>query len=154
MAMYRKPGGGVYYGGPHSTSSTGMTQRVVSYNNQRRGARPAKRDWWSEINRLIYTLETTRSQFFTTLTIHVYANRVTLVYRPFIGAGETAQTYNASDVGNVYANKSRKAATVGACLKNSSTPLFEVKRLKHSEAEKLKEALEKMIAFNQLSYRM
>ncbi|MBN1331744.1 hypothetical protein JW978_02535 [Candidatus Dojkabacteria bacterium] len=112
-----------------------------------------ERDWWAEVNKLIFTLETTRSQFFTTLTIQVFANRVTLTYKPFIGAGETTQTYNAADIGNVYTAKSRKYATVGVCMKNKSAPLFEVKRLKHQEAERLKEALEKMIAFNYLMFR-
>ena len=113
-------------------------------------AQPVSGDWWSEMNKLIFTLETTRSQFFTTLTIQVFANRVTLTYKPFIGAGETVQKYNAADIGNVFASKTRRWASVGVCMKNSPSPLFEIKRLKHKEAKKLKYALEKMIAFNQL----
>ena len=144
MALYQQTSGGGYSYNP--VSEQRVRPDPVSLGSQ-------KRDWWAELNKLLFTLETTRSQFFTTLIVQVFSNRVTLTYKPFIGAGETSQTYNASDIGNVFVNKSRKWASVGLCMKNTGQPLFEVKRLKHAEAERLKEALEKMIAFNYLMFR-
>lgn len=108
--------------------------------------------WWDQMNRLLFRLVTTKSIFFTTLTVDVFANRVSLRAKPFIGSGETIQTYNANDIGNVKINKSRKYATVMVFHKNTCELLFEVKGLKHVEAANLRQALDKMIAFSYMMF--
>ena len=96
---------------------------------------------------LIYQLKTSRAVFFTYLTVKVYFNRVSLEYRPFIGSWEHRETYNAMDVGDIYINKGRRRALVGAHRVNSSETLFEIKGLLLTEAEDLKDALDELLNF-------
>ncbi len=58
-----------------------------------------------DLNKVVYNLETNRAQFFTTLTVKVYPNRISLGYRPFFGGGENRETYSAMDIGYVYIKK-------------------------------------------------
>jgi|GEM_PF-4379142 len=98
-------------------------------------------------NSVIFELETSRAIFFTHLTIKVYANRVSLENRPFIGSWEHRETFSAMDVGNIYINKGRRRAVVGAYRANSTESLFEIKGLFHNEAEDLKDALDELIGY-------
>ena len=96
---------------------------------------------------LIYKLKTSKAVFFTHLTIKIYLNRVSLEYKPFIGAWEHRETYNAMDIGDIYINKARRRALVGAHRTISSETLFEIKGLLHNEAEDLKDALDELLNY-------
>lgn len=98
-------------------------------------------------NLVLFKLQTSRAVFFTHLTIKVYSNRVSLEYRPFIGTWEHRETYNAMDIGDIFINKGRKRAIIGAHRVNSIDILFEVRGLLNYEAEDLKDALDELIGY-------
>lgn len=103
--------------------------------------------------RILFELETNKSVFFTKLTVKVYPNRISLEYRPYIGSGESRETYSAMDIGDIYIKKGRKRGSVGAHRVDGKDILFEIKNLLNSEAEELKDALDLMLSYRYLYRR-
>ncbi|MFQ5493526.1 MAG: hypothetical protein ACE5DX_05200 [Candidatus Dojkabacteria bacterium] len=104
----------------------------------------------SDINMVIYSIST--RSLLHIITVKVYGDRLSIETRSTLGLWEHRETYSAVDIANIYINKGRGRAVVGATSNNTSEELFQIQNLRFHEAEELKDALDRLISFRYRTY--